>query len=551
MKNSLFSSDKNNNSSTDITELKQLKDLLLIQRDVVLEMGKARCLNETLSSLLNKILEIKAIDSGGIYILDNETGNLELVAHKGLSPKFVEQSTHYEKDDPHTQLVMRGKTVYEAYSNLPIDTTKKKYEELKSIAIIPIVLHDEVIAVMNLASQTHEVIPTNSRIALETIASAVGNIIENAKMNDRIKKQKDDLVSFYNNLHDFVFILDQDGNIVATNKAARKKLGYTKEELESMHVLKMHPPERRKEAAYIVEEMAKGKRDLCLIPLFTNDGTYIPVETKITYGTWDGKTVIFGVSRDISEHEEAEEAILKAKLAAEEASHTKTEFLANMSHELRTPLNSIIGYSQLLSEFNSEELNGKQQKYACNILKSGRHLLALINDILDISKIETGKMELINEKVNLSDLLEDTKVVVLPMAAQKKIDLKLDVEPENLEVYADWTKLKEIIYNLLSNAIKYTPEGGNICLASRYVDDKLHFTITDNGIGIDADMHEKIFEPFKQVGSFSNRQHKGTGLGLALVKQYVEMHGGNISVESEVDKGSTFTFTIPNQMPSE
>ncbi|WP_462273628.1 sensor histidine kinase [Methanohalophilus sp.] len=243
--------------------------------------------------------------------------------------------------------------------------------------------------------------------------------------------------------------------------------------------------------------------------------------------------------------QEAENALLEGKLVAEEANRTKSEFLANMSHELRTPLNSIIGFSQILEKNRNNNLDDKEIKYTSNILNGGENLLGLINNILDISKVEAGKMDYSPERMNLEEIIDNTMILVKPMAYKKSIDLQFIVKPEHLEIYADRMKLKEILYNLLSNAIKFTPEKGIVVVNSECTNNIVQISVSDTGIGIPQEKLEMIFDPFRQADSFSTRKYGGTGLGLALVKKYVEMHGGDIWVESEVGKGSTFTFTIP------
>jgi signal transduction histidine kinase len=270
------------------------------------------------------------------------------------------------------------------------------------------------------------------------------------------------------------------------------------------------------------------------------ENVYSPLE--------DDKGNVIGLTlflTDITERKQAEMALLKAKVLAEESNQTKSEFIANMSHELRTPLNSIIGYSQMLNEKIPGELNEKQIRYTSNILKSGNHLLDLINDILDISKIESGNMEYTPEMIDLKQVVDELVALSESLIKEKNIDFEVNREFEKLEVNVDKMKIKQIILNLLSNAIKFTPENGKVWLNSKIVNGNVLISVCDSGIGIPLDQQKVIFEPFKQVSSFSNRIHGGTGLGLAIVKYYAEMHSGEISVESEVGKGSVFTFTIP------
>jgi signal transduction histidine kinase/HAMP domain-containing protein/putative component of toxin-antitoxin plasmid stabilization module len=227
------------------------------------------------------------------------------------------------------------------------------------------------------------------------------------------------------------------------------------------------------------------------------------------------------------------------------ANQHKSEFLANMSHELRTPLNAIIGFSEVLLERLFGELNEKQDDYLKDIHSSGRHLLSLINDILDLSKVEAGRMELERATFDLPSAMENALTLVRERAQRHHIALGLDIAPRIGEVTADERKLKQILLNLLSNAVKFTPDGGRIDVSARRDGGDLVIAVRDTGIGIAAEDHQAVFEEFRQVGrNYSNKQ-EGTGLGLALTRKFVELHGGRIWLESEPGKGSTFTFTLP------
>jgi signal transduction histidine kinase len=227
------------------------------------------------------------------------------------------------------------------------------------------------------------------------------------------------------------------------------------------------------------------------------------------------------------------------------ANQHKSDFLANMSHELRTPLNAIIGFSEVLVEKMFGEVNDKQLDYLKDIHSSGRHLLSLINDILDLSKIEAGRMELDVADFDLRSALENAMTLVKERAQRNGIMLSLEVDPSLGMFRADERKFKQILLNLLSNAVKFTPEGGKVGVAARPAASVVEFSVTDTGVGIAAADQELVFEEFKQVGTDYTRKAEGTGLGLALTKRFVELHGGTIRLASEPGKGSTFTFTIP------
>ena len=264
----------------------------------------------------------------------------------------------------------------------------------------------------------------------------------------------------------------------------------------------------------------------------------------------------------------------EAKETAEAANLTKSEFLANMSHELRTPLNHIIGFTELVVDKNFGDLNEIQEEYLNDVLGSSRHLLALINEILDLSKVEAGKMELTPSEVNLNALLESSLTLVKEKAMRHGIKLSTDTARVPPTIEADEQKLRQVLYNLISNAVKFTPDGGQITLRARVVDPAgnrsdsadghtggnahpqpagpnppgafVQISLEDSGIGLSAEDLERIFDPFEQVESSASRKYQGTGLGLAISRKFVELHGGRIWAESEgKNKGSTFHVRLP------
>ncbi len=273
----------------------------------------------------------------------------------------------------------------------------------------------------------------------------------------------------------------------------------------------------------------------------------------------NGKAVgLLGVTRDISERKRAEQ-LYQAKIAADASNTAKSEFLSHMSHELRTPLNHIMGFTELILERNFGDLNETQEEYLKDVYQSSQHLLSLVNEILDVSKIEAGKLELRKTKINLKHLLEQS-LSVMDKAVHRKIHLTASINEIPDIIIADELRLKQILYNLLSNALKFTEDEGNICLTARnttetvtggpsdsgVVRKELEISVIDTGIGIREEDMEKIFEPFSQLESPLSRRYHGTGLGLALTRSLVEMHGGRIWAESDgLGKGATFRFTLP------
>ena len=259
----------------------------------------------------------------------------------------------------------------------------------------------------------------------------------------------------------------------------------------------------------------------------------------------NGKIIgVLETCRDITGRKAAEK-FYQEKQIAEIANRTKSEFLANMSHELRTPLNSIIGFSDLLCEQVFGELNEKQLKCASNISRSGKHLLNLINEILDISKVEAGKLELDYNEFELANKLNTIKDLLSSIAGRKNIQIEIDMDSKLTSIRADEDRFVQIMYNLVDNAIKFSCENSSVKIGARIKGDLVEITVKDTGIGIKAENQHKIFKPFSQVDSFSSKKFQGTGLGLSLVKQIVHLHGGYVWFRSSPGEGSTFAFTIP------
>lgn len=358
-----------------------------------------------------------------------------------------------------------------------------------------------------------------------------------------------------------VIATDLAGTVIYFNPAAENLYGCPVAEALGRNILEINVPAlSQTEAVEIMQQLHAGKTWSSEFLVQRQDGTVFPahVSDSPVVNEAGQLIAIIGISSDITERKQAEEEIRQMNATLEQrvkertaelvrANHIKDEFMANMSHELRTPLNGILGNAEILLEGVHGSINQKQSQSVETIYSSGQHLLNLINDILDVSKIESGKFELHPESISVQLICESSLTFIKQLALKKSIKVEYNPSPSASAIFADPIRLKQILVNLLSNAVKFTPENGNIKLEA-WKDarsDQFEFSITDSGIGITPEDQQKLFKSFVQLDSGLARQHEGSGLGLALVRQLVEMHGGSVGVKSEPGKGSCFHFTIP------
>jgi len=412
------------------------------------------------------------------------------------------------------------------------------------------------------------------------------------------------------NAEDIIYKTDATGRFTFFNPAAVKMTGYSEQELFNRKYLYLVHPDHQEDLKkfYGLQVKKKIHSTYREFSMRTKDGKELWIGQYVQLMTGDDQVLGFhAVARDITtrkraekamqsardelemrvsertaelskaneelrkeimERKKVEAALFKAKEAAEAANRAKGEFLATMSHELRTPLNAVIGFSEILADQDFGDMNERQIKYTNSILKSGRHLLDLVNDILSLAEAETGKAELDLSEFDISGSIHSVLDNVKPLAAKKNIAMRIELKESPLLITADEAKLKSILHNLLSNAVKFTPENGSITLAAKLgtgysvlegekstntqypipntQKDFIEISVSDSGIGIKPEDQERIFNRFEQIDSTYSREQEGTGLGLALARKLVELHGGRIWVESEgIGKGSRFSFILP------
>ena len=386
---------------------------------------------------------------------------------------------------------------------------------------------------------------------LSRLTEGINRMLDRLKINsDNSKAQEHEKRVILNSLSELVIFMDLEMRIVWANRASLDHAGLKLENIIGHRYEEFSPMYDTVSGKSFAQKALESENEE-FGEVITPEGTFWMIRANLIKDEDGRVTGILQTGLDITAYKRSEEKLLQSKLDAEAASYTKSEFLANMSHELRTPLNSIIGFSDILLERIFGELNGKQIRYVNNISASGKHLLGLINDILDLSKVEAGKMELHYSEFSIGSVFEEVNATLSPLSQVKSLEISFKVEPDFVDIQADRSRLIQILYNLVSNAVKFTPEGGKVSVHCKKSGNRALISVTDTGIGISSEDQTKLFQPFTQIDASSAKQYCGTGLGLALVKKIVNLHQGDIWIESDLEKGSTFLFTIPLTKPSE
>lgn len=475
----------------------------------------------------------------GHWLLQDDTNQLEL-SEEGARILGLGENLRTLSFDDYLALIPRSERT--AVKTLLQQTLQHGHAGALDHSLI---LSDGTDRIVHLQTQGTEEPADDMTAGRRAITGIVQDITERKKYEEvlRVTQFSIDRAS------DGVFWTDAEGNILYVNDAACRRHGYERGTLLGIKAYALRPDfDAAKWAAHW--QALKESRSMTTETVhLTRNGTSFVAEITENYLPYKGKEFNCAFVRDITERKEAERNLLTAKEHAEIASRSKSEFLANMSHELRTPLNAIIGFSTILRDEMYGTLGSEKYKeYSADIYESGNHLLSMINDILDLSKIEAGKFELHEDVFDFTKVIKGSTRIISERARSANLRLVTHIDDKLPHVLGDERSLKQVLLNLLSNAVKFTPENGQITLeATTTPDHELMIRVRDTGIGMRPEDIAKAMAPFMQVDSSLARQYQGTGLGLPLTKTLVELHGGRFKLESAPGEGTTATIVLPRE----
>ena len=558
--------------------------------DLMVKLGMTGQITDFLSLILDKAADLTDAPAGSIALYKN--GEMIYAASKGLSKRFTETRSWGVIPGGLTDMVLQNREILSVNDTLKVDYTRNNpaliSEKIRALLACPIMSGDRVTGIIYIDDFKPRQFTDRQKAALSLIANVAGLCIQRCEIIRQIEELSLEKENLLEASGEMVFEIDRDGMIKVFNEQATKILGYSREHLAGKNIQALVRNNLRDIINREIQEESMLTR--YEVSLIGYDGSEIQallttVALKDTEGEPSGFILIF---RSLKEELDLQKAVNEKNRKIEElrenlekkvierteqlekmnreleyANQLKGRFIANMSHELRTPLNSIIGFSDVLLDKAFGGLTENQERYIRNIYTSGKHLLELINNVLDIAKIEAGKCEMVYETCKVDDIMNEVISVMKSLAENKFIEIIVTIGEGVSTITADRIKLKQILYNLLTNALKFTPEGGmvriEVAKAENYEkrcpghtpgQEFMRFSVQDTGIGISPEDSEKIFDEFEQANTTFSKKYGGVGLGLALTKKLIELHGGNITVESNLGEGSTFSFFIPASSPA-
>jgi diguanylate cyclase (GGDEF)-like protein/PAS domain S-box-containing protein len=559
--------------------------------ELTARLGSTDNMKEFCEMLLLKSLEMTDAPAGSLALYEN--GEMHLMTSKGLSRKFEDRTSWDILSNGVTEQVFAKKELVEVLDTLESDYVNNPVvvnEKIRSFLVCPILLRGEVAGILYINDFKPRQFSERQKRTLSVATGIIALAIDRFALIRGLDEFRLKFSSLLEAGNDIAIVTDSHGLIVSSNESAGDMLGYTQDEMlgktitsiigngnaaESIHKALEKKSSIKGFETTIIDAKEK-KFDVTLNASLLKDshgnefGTIYIVHSL--QEEIDLRSALDTKTRELEELNrnlekkvmERTEELERTNRELERMNDVKGRFIANTSHELRTPLNSILGFSDVLKDKTFGPLTDDQERYVKNIHSAGKHLLELINNVLDIAKIEAGKYEMMYETFLISDLTEEVLTIMTPIAQNKDIEISVRSDEQITSITADRVKTKQVLYNLLSNAIKFTPEGRKVGITithetmtdrgNIWIDDEsecIKFSVWDEGVGISPDDKGRIFDEFEQVDTTLSRESGGAGLGLALCKKLVELHGGSISVDSTLGQGSMFSFTIPVSSPVE
>ena len=553
----------------DITERKRMEQriehlnmVLKAIRNVNQLIAREKDRDKLLKGICSNLVETRGYDYAWLAIMD-ESGGLMTTVEAGLGEDFL----------PMVKLLKGGKLpdcVQRALKQKEVVVTEDPASSCTGCPLagtyhgrggicLRLALEGKVYGALCVSIPSPLILDKEEQSLVKEVVNDIAFALHNIELEEK-HKQAEELYRTLATSSPVGVYIAQEGKFVFVNPQFQKYTGFAEDELLGRDSLSLVHPEDRKMVRENAVEMLKGKHSSPYEFRVIDKGgkTLWAIET-VTATHYKGKRVTLGNFMDITERRQMEEdlqeknrqlmkqqqELMEKTRELEAASQAKSEFLAQMSHELRTPLNVIIGFSELMLDGVPGKINKEQRQCLDDVLSSSKHLLDLINDVLDLSKVESGKIKLRQIDITMTDVLEGLKRTMTPILLPRKQSLVIKVDRGLPPVHADKGKIRQVILNLLSNATRFTPDGGKLKIEAIRKDHSCQVSVVDNGIGIKKEDQERLFEPFIQLDNPLTGEKGGTGLGLALTKQIIEKHGGQIWVESEYGKGSRFIFTLP------
>jgi PAS domain S-box-containing protein len=522
----------------------------LLERDLAVALGSTRDLPTALDAVLRAVLSVDDVDCGGVYLVDEFTGDIELVAHAGVSPQFVECASHYAPDSANARVIDAGVPLYQDYeqiARLVEAGAERQFEGLRAAAVIPVRYEGRTIAALNLASHSADVIADGSRAVIEALAAQIGGAVARVRAERALEASRADLELLFESLDDFLFVLDETGRILRVNRVVLERLRYTPEELIGEHVLSVHPPDRRDEAMAIISAMLAGEATHCPVPVITKDGIEIPVETRVRPGTWAGRPALFGISRDVSERVAAEREVRSLNESLESrvrelsvANRELQDFVYSVSHDLRSPLRAVDGFSLSVLEDHGDDIGDQGRSDLARVRAAAQRMGDLIDALLSLTSITRLSVE--SRETDLSAIAAGIVVALGEAEPGRIVELSISA---GVVARTDPRLVAVVLENLLANAWKFTAHSSpaRIAFGVSELDGRRVYSVSDNGVGFDAAYGDKLFRPFQRL--HTAEEFPGTGIGLATVGRVLDRLGGEYWAEGAPGAGATVYFTLP------